>query len=381
MRGNGNNVANVVFGNATKNILAGNGGNDKLNGGGGADQLAGGAGNDILNGGTGADKLAGGDGHDIYIVDDSGDEIAETITNVIDEVMSFAPNFLLPINTEYLHLMNLAKNGTGNSSDNKIIGNNSNNILDGASGKDSIDGAEGNDTLIGGSGDDVLSGGKGQDILSGGAGNDRLNGGLGADKLSGGNGSDTYVVDNEYDEISETTKGVVDEIMSFAPNFLLPMNTENLYLMGSGKIGHGNSLDNEIVGNSARNELAGNSGDDKLRGGASADTLTGGIGRDIFIFDAVGAADTISDFRPADDTLHIDASLLPGGAGLAPGGLTPSKLISGANPVATAARQFLYETDTGVLRYDADGNGGTAAISLFVLQNRAAITAADIVLI
>src|SRR5262249_19672675 len=53
INGNGNELANVITGNAGNNVLSGNGGND---------MLIGNVGNDTLNGGTEADTMIGGAG-------------------------------------------------------------------------------------------------------------------------------------------------------------------------------------------------------------------------------------------------------------------------------------------------------------------------------
>ncbi|MFT3953282.1 MAG: calcium-binding protein [Piscinibacter sp.] len=55
--GTGNDLANVISGNAGANRLLGGGGIDRIDGGAGADLLAGGTRNDILTGGTGNDRF------------------------------------------------------------------------------------------------------------------------------------------------------------------------------------------------------------------------------------------------------------------------------------------------------------------------------------
>jgi trimeric autotransporter adhesin len=61
--GTGNELDNVLIGNAGANALSGGAGNDSLDAG---------AGNDTLDGGTGGDVLTGGAGNDVYVVDDVG---------------------------------------------------------------------------------------------------------------------------------------------------------------------------------------------------------------------------------------------------------------------------------------------------------------------
>lgn len=65
-RGNGNELDNILTGNAAANSMAGLGGDDLLIGAAGDDGLFGGEGDDRLNGGLGNDYLSGGAGNDIY---------------------------------------------------------------------------------------------------------------------------------------------------------------------------------------------------------------------------------------------------------------------------------------------------------------------------
>ena len=83
---------------------------------------------------------------------------------------------------------------------------------------------------------------------------------------------------------------------------------------------------------------------------AGADVMTGGLGNDTFQYTSLlDAGDSITDFSSA------------------------------ACLAATADVRFFYETGTGILRFDADGNlGGSAAIIIAALQPGATMTIADI---
>jgi Ca2+-binding RTX toxin-like protein len=70
----GNQVANVLTGNAGNDTLYGLDGDDTLNGGAGTDGLLGGNGSDDLNGGDGTDTLFGGDGVD-FLTGGAGNDI------------------------------------------------------------------------------------------------------------------------------------------------------------------------------------------------------------------------------------------------------------------------------------------------------------------
>ncbi|WP_188713840.1 calcium-binding protein [Paracoccus acridae] len=149
-------------GNGLNNILTGTVGANRLEGGAGNDTLTGGDGADWLDGGTGIDLLRGGTGNDIYIVDNSGDQVAEAAGQGIDLVRASA-SFKLWGEVENLILTgNAAISGTGNALNNSLTGNAAAN------------------QLIGGAGNDILNGGAGQDTINGGAGTDQLAGGLDA---------------------------------------------------------------------------------------------------------------------------------------------------------------------------------------------------------
>jgi Ca2+-binding RTX toxin-like protein len=139
MRGNGNNLDNVITGNTADNNLLGLGGNDTL---------IGGAGNDALFGSEGADTLIGGSGDDYYEIDDLGDTIIEAVDEGDDFVRSTV-SFTLGNNLE-----RLAVDGTddltvtGNVLNNGLWGNLGNNTITGATGDDYLFGDEGNDVYV-----------------------------------------------------------------------------------------------------------------------------------------------------------------------------------------------------------------------------------------
>lgn len=163
--GTGNQLNNVLTGNGADNVLSGGLGNDTLDGGGGNDILAGGAGNDV------------------YVVDSTGDALAENVGDGIDLVRS-SITFTLNSALENLELLGTsAINGIGNSSDNTLTGSEGANVLFGLDGNDTLNGQGGNDTLQGGTGNDSLNGGAGNDLLDGESGIDTFDGGAGDDTL------------------------------------------------------------------------------------------------------------------------------------------------------------------------------------------------------
>lgn len=305
--GSGNDIFN---GGAGSDTLAGNAGNDVLNGGDGADTLSGGLGNDTLNGGTGADSLTGGDGDDLYIVDNSGDTVAENVSAGNDHVQS-SVTFTLSADVENLTLTGEASiNGTGNALDNVISGNFAPNILTGGAGNDTLKSGgalNGVDIMIGGSGDDTywtnhasdivielsdegvdtiyggsvvlpdnvenatafpntsgsvdFRGNSLDNVLTGGALSDYLDGGAGADTLIGKGADDTYTVDNVGDVVIENANEGTDRINA-SVSYTLSANVENLRLTASGITGTGNALDNTLSTTASNTTLAGGAGND-----------------------------------------------------------------------------------------------------------------------
>jgi Ca2+-binding RTX toxin-like protein len=258
----GDNVENLTltgdaalegFGNDLNNVITGNAA---------ANHLSGGAGNDTLDGGAGADAMHGGTGNDTYHVDDEGDVSVENSGEGHDRVFATAGH-TLGENLEDLYLQGTSDiDGVGNDIGNYLFGNDGDNHLDGRGGND------------------YLFGNGGEDVLDGGAGDDYLDGGSGADTLSGDTGNDGYRVDHWGDRVIEVDDGGIDSVTSRV-GFTLGDFVENLYLSGEEDInGAGNGLDNIIVGNDAANTLSGEGGDDTLDGAAGNDTLYGGDGVD-----------------------------------------------------------------------------------------------------
>ncbi|MUG93294.1 hypothetical protein F7734_12990 [Scytonema sp. UIC 10036] len=369
-------------GNSLNNRMTGNALDNTLDGGALNDTLIGGAGNDTLIGGTGNDTMDGGTGDDIYVVDTTSDIIIENAssgTDTIEASVSFSIAGLTYV--ENLTLTGGAISGTGNSLNNVITGNAQNNTLNGGAG---------NDTLIGGAGNDTLDGSTGNDVLS------------------GGDGDDTYYVDSASDSITEAANAGTDTVNS-SISWTLGDNLENLTLTGNSTIdGIGNALNNTITANSVSNNLFGHdgndnltggvgndlldggTGDDTLIGGSGNDTLIGGFGNDVltgstgvdfFVLNNPNTGvDSITDFSAVDDTLRVSAAGF--GGGLTFGAtITSSQFLIGSGAVAAtnSSQRFIYNTTTGALFFDADGNQtGFGAVQVATLSNKPTIGTSDI---
>jgi len=301
-------------------VLAGNDESNTLLGGAGRDTLFGEAGNDTLDGGTGVDTMAGGSGDDVYYVDSKADRVLEATGQGIDTVIA-SSSYTLSSNVENLTLTEGGDyTGGGNSLDNHITGNSGNNVLAG---------------------------------------------GVGADILEGGLGDDIYVLSDQLDTIIDT--GGNDTIRS-ALDVVLIDGIENAQLVGV--------ADTIAIGNGADNTLIGNMADNILEGGLGVDILTGGDGDDQFVLANNGAGagiDTVTDFMSGSDLLVIDLAsydLSPEALGLLSSGLVSAdSFVIGAGAMALDADDyFIYDTATGILKFDADGNGEGEAIEIAKIQ-------------
>ena len=152
----------------------------------------------------------------------------------------------------------------GNNLTNRITGNDANNRIYGVDGHDSLTGGGGNDSLYGGDGNDTLVGSAGDDYMAGDYGND------------------SFVIDSSGDVVVEEVNKGIDIVYTALVDYTLTSNVEYLTMTGSNSlIGHGNALDNRLIGNSGDNQLFGEDGNDAMYGGLGNDTIFGGDGNDV----------------------------------------------------------------------------------------------------
>lgn len=247
-----------------------------------------------------------------------------------------------------------------------------------------VSGGAGIDVIFGSTGQDWLTGGAGNDAIEGDGGNDLLDGGSGADNMLGGAGHDTYVVDDAGDRIDETGGTGRDLVQSLiSVNLEGPQvsgRVERLHLLGADNTtGIGNAAANQIFGNIGDNHLEGRGGADTLRGGPGSDTLSGGGGADRFVFRDLtpGDLDVIVDFDSRADVIALAGAVFAG-LGVAGGQPQWLRFVANADGVATHAEtRLIYETDTGLLSYDADGSGAGAAQAFLRLTPHLALGSAD----
>jgi Ca2+-binding RTX toxin-like protein len=228
---------------------------DRLAGYFGDNFLYGGAGNDTLSGSFGVDTLQGAAGNDSFILDATGTENADQITDFASGadrmVLDGAAMTAIGVSGDFaagegrfysaagatggqdaddrivynsttgdlyydadgsgsgaaeliarlgagrilaatdITVINGSDPVQGTPGDDSLVGTPADDVIDGLAGNDTIRGEGGDDHLIGGAGDDELNDGGGDDLVQGGEGNDILSSGWGNALLEGGAGNDT----------------------------------------------------------------------------------------------------------------------------------------------------------------------------------------------
>jgi Ca2+-binding RTX toxin-like protein len=407
--GTGNELDNIIWGATEGGTLRGMGGNDllisrnvhdggALEGGDGNDtlhggedgRLNGGAGNDILNGSgvfefsvspgaANADRLGDFDsGFDTIRLDGNAHVNAGQSGFFTDGDSRFAAN----------------SSGTAQDASDRVIYNTTTGELwydvdgSGAGARQLIATLEGAPTLVatdieivngsvqgqvinGTSGADTLADTAGNDTINGLAGNDTINGGHGGnDVVNGGDGRDTLA-------FMTATNAVV-------ANFVTGTVTGG----GSGTTSFTNiervitgDFNDMLTGNASAQNLTARAGADTLAGAGGVDTLWGGAGADTFIFRETGTAnaDTIGDWSSGSDEIALDNAAMS--ALGADGAFVAGDARFWASSTGTAHDandRVLFNTGTGQLYYDADGNGSGAAQLIATVQAGATVVATDI---
>src|SRR3954470_23892370 len=151
---------------------------------------------------------------------------------------------------------------------------------------------------------------------------------------------------------------------------------------GNDFIGGGDGADS-IVGGAGNDTIYGDSGNDWLEGGAGNDLVSGSGGQDDIVFREYGAAnaDSVAKFDGNGwDRIQLDiAAFTQLGA---TGRFATNDVRFYAAPGATAGHdaddRIIYNTATGQLFYDADGNGPGAAQLIATLQSGSTLAASDV---
>lgn len=394
-----------LFGNAFSQTIIGNAGQNRLSSGEGA-----------------PDILIGGLGHDTYYVYNIGDQTIEDLSGGFDKVFS-AVNYRLTAgqSIELLGAISAVATDplqlTGNELSQTIIGNAGDNILNtGGGAADVLRGSLGNDSYYvyniydrvyenRGEGIDHIfttvnyavapnqeveflsvadpnstftvnmSGNSFSQIITGNSGNNTIStGGGSADTLIGGAGNDIYYLYNSADQVEETLGNGYDRIFTAVSYALAQGQDIEMLSATSGPA----TAQINLFGNELSQRIIGNAGSNIIDGGGGSDILTGGAGADSFIFNSPPTNNdvvTITDFEPSIDVLMLNTNSFNG---LQIGSLSTAQFEANSTGEATSETvRFSYDTATGKLWYDPDGNGQASPFHFADLSPELALSNAD----
>ncbi len=311
-------------------------------------------------------------------------------------------------------------------------------------GNDLVFAGEGNDYLVGGQAADYIKGEKGDDlfIVNGFTGlighgegksstsekqwidGDRVNGGPGFDifRIAAGATNPT----NGTIVLTDRNFALMDAVEVATEATRLKSEDGATQLINGHKYGRfgttvatgtgvkqGESFDNVVVdaskikakglifrGNGNVNTFIGTSKGDTFVSNGGADVLAGGLGKNIFqygyvheftandaknFYDDVASAltskdaDIIMDFESKKDQIQLEAALFSGLSGA--GKVSDVILAQGpGGGSVTAQTRLIFDTATGQLSYDGDGNGAQKPILIATLQGVTALLPSDIVI-
>jgi Ca2+-binding RTX toxin-like protein len=364
----GSAFGDTIEGDAANNHLRGLGGKDYLKGGDGNDILDGGDGDDQLYSDKGADKLIGGNGYDSIVYEKEGSGAIINLATGVGGGSAAGDTF---------------------SSIERVFATKYADTITGTAAAETFFGEGGNDTLYGNGGNDTLFGGAGLDTLYGGNGNDRFfpEGDITeADHLYGGSGSDwvdysdagaavtvlLYANGSDGRAKGDTYQSIENVEGSDYDDFLAPGNDGRAY----------GGWGSDIVIDAGGTEI--------LRGGRGDDFLSDvflapddGL-RDIFVLEVGLGMDTVSGFTQSSGQ-NGDRFWLPeaqfgdlnfNANGVLAAGAQVHNRVSD-HTATIAAAQLIFQQDTKILWYDADGTGAAAPVAIAKILGLASIETYD----
>ena len=364
-------VNSVIVGRQNQtNVISAVDGSNLLWGGNLADTISGGSGADVMDGGTGNNTLLGGAGNDTLSTLHSDATTSNTLTG-------------------------------GAGDDTYLLG-----------------GVSGTTTTI-----DATGGGADSYVLSDTFGSVTINngGGIGEIDLSRQSGSDavsfsrsgndlvmgfsdaaasTLRVTNQYGGggvASVNDHGTVRTVSTAANNsaatgsvLYVGANTGETIIgssVGGDVLAGGSAVDiitassagnSTLIGGAGNDSISAGSGGDTIVGGTGADQLTAGSGVTVFWYNSTGeGGDTISGFVADRDQVAVYGANF---GGLSSGSLSSANFVAGTTATAAAA-QFLYDSATQTLSFDADGTGAGAAVTIATLSGTTSLSATDIIVV
>ena len=222
-----------------------------------------------------------------------------------------------------------------------------------------------------------LTGNEFANIVTGNAGNNVLNGGGGATRCRAWPATIRTVVDNAADKIVEAAGQGTDNVSaSVSYTLAAGVSVETLRTTNAA----GTTAIN-LTGNELANTVTGNAGANVINGGGGNDTLTGGAGNDFFLFNTALNARPMSTPSPTssvvNDTIRLENAIF---TGLAAGVLNADAFHIGT-AAADAEDRIIYNSTTGALYFDSNGNAAGGMVQFAKLTAGLALTNLDFAII
>jgi Ca2+-binding RTX toxin-like protein len=339
----------TIVGTAGDDTLDGAEGNDTIAGLAGNDTIHGKGGNDFIDGGPGADTIDGGTGFDLasWLGESSG-----LTLNLANQALNAGSALGDTVtNVEAFYLTNFVDSFTGGSTGVFVYG------------------FDGNDNITGSSVSDIIDGGPGSDTIDAGAGFDYVS-----------YYSSANAVTLDLKNPANNTGDAKGDVITNAEAYILTSKDDTFIGTDSGQnIVFGYEGNDTLKGGfNANNWFFAGDGNDRMVGGGVQDLFVGGNGADTIVLATPKpiAGSSVFGFTPGTDVLEISRAVFGLSAGYAV--TAGSTLVSGTGPVATTAQPtFFYYTNLGLLYFDPDGTGSTAATLLAQFDTHPALTAAD----
>jgi Ca2+-binding RTX toxin-like protein len=374
-----------------------------VTGGSAADRLIGDGRDNLFRGMGGKDVIDGGAGTDLADFSDK--------TKKVVVALKGATAVTVKVGNKTDDKIKNIESVTGGSIGDRLTGDDKANTFKGLGGADTINGGKGIDTadfsdktetvevtLNGGTAvlvkvegaveDSIKSieniiGGSDEDKLTGDGKANRFKGMGDQDRIDGGGGSDTADYSDKFERIAVTLNGATSVLVEGDGDRL--SNIENVVGGSGNDVLSGDGSANRFEGADGDDILNGAAGNDVLVGGDGNDSLDGGDGKDKFVFNVALSAttnvDRIEIFVHDIDLLQLDDAVFKGiGQKLDPGEFRAG---AGAVKANDANDRIIYDTNTGELRFDADGNkaGGKAAVLFAIIENHATLDAGDFAIV
>jgi Ca2+-binding RTX toxin-like protein len=129
-----------------------------------------------------------------------------------------------------------------------------------------------------------------------------------------------------------------------------------------------------VGGGNGHDRCDGATGSDILAGGVGNDTLIGGTGADTFRFVTFAeGVDNLADFVSGSDRIE----LVGPNFGLPVGALSAGRFVASGAPLTGSAAVFVYDSGSGALSFDRNGNLAGGVSQIATLTGPRALAATD----